>query len=241
MVASALRRIDFRLQLSIDWHDPRVRQVFVLMLPVTIGLGIVNLDQLLNSVFGTLVSSQAPRAIDNAFRIYMLPAGDLQRRGGHGAVPDAQPSGGPARRGRHAPRGRQRDAPDQPPVDPRRRAADGAGDADHPTGLPARRVRRALDASRLGRAVLVRLQPSFRRRQPAAHADVLRGQATMDSHRAGGPEHGRRHHRQHCPVQAAGDRRAGDRHGRGQRGDDRPPAPAAAEPASTAAWRARRR
>lgn len=75
MVASALRRIDFRLQFSVDWHDPRVRQVFALMLPVTIGLGIVNLDQLLNSVFGTLVSSQAPRAIDNAFRIYMLPQG----------------------------------------------------------------------------------------------------------------------------------------------------------------------
>jgi putative peptidoglycan lipid II flippase len=75
MVASALRRIDFRLQLSLDWRDPRVKQVFVLMLPVTIGLGIVNLDQLLNSVFGTLVSPQAPRAIDNAFRIYMLPQG----------------------------------------------------------------------------------------------------------------------------------------------------------------------
>ncbi len=75
MVASAMRRIDFRLQFSVDWHDPRVRQVFMLMLPVTIGLGIVNLDQLLNSVFGTLVSPQAPRAIDNAFRIYMLPQG----------------------------------------------------------------------------------------------------------------------------------------------------------------------
>jgi putative peptidoglycan lipid II flippase len=49
--------------------------VFVLMLPVTIGLGIVNLDQVLNSVFGTLVSNEAPRAIDNAFRIYMLPQG----------------------------------------------------------------------------------------------------------------------------------------------------------------------
>ncbi len=75
MVASALKRIDFRLQLSLDWRDPRVKQVFLLMLPVTIGLGIVNLDQLLNSVFGTLVSPQAPRAIDNAFRIYMLPQG----------------------------------------------------------------------------------------------------------------------------------------------------------------------
>ncbi len=75
MVASALARIDFRLRFEINWRDPRVKQVFMLMLPVTIGLGIVNLDQLLNSVFGSLVSDQAPRAIDNAFRIYMLPQG----------------------------------------------------------------------------------------------------------------------------------------------------------------------
>jgi putative peptidoglycan lipid II flippase len=75
MAFGALGRIDFRLQLHIDWHDPRVRQVFSLMLPVTIGLGIVNLDQLINSVFGTLVDKEAPRAIDNAFRIYMLPQG----------------------------------------------------------------------------------------------------------------------------------------------------------------------
>ncbi len=75
MAAGALGRIDFRLQFHVDWQDPRVRQVFVLMLPVTIGLGIVNLDQLINSVFGTLVSAEAPRAIDNAFRVYMLPQG----------------------------------------------------------------------------------------------------------------------------------------------------------------------
>jgi putative peptidoglycan lipid II flippase len=75
MAFAALGRIDFRLQPHIDWHDPRVRQVFTLMLPVTIGLGIVNLDQLINSVFGTLVSAEAPRAIDNAFRVYMLPQG----------------------------------------------------------------------------------------------------------------------------------------------------------------------
>ena len=75
MVFGALGRIDFRLQFSVDWHDPRIRQVFTLMLPVTIGLGIVNLDQLINSLFGTLVSEEAPRAIDNAFRIYMLPQG----------------------------------------------------------------------------------------------------------------------------------------------------------------------
>jgi putative peptidoglycan lipid II flippase len=75
IAAAALQQIDFRLGFHIDWHDPRVRQVFVLMLPVTIGLGIVNLDQLINSVFGTLVNSGAPAAINYAFRIYMLPQG----------------------------------------------------------------------------------------------------------------------------------------------------------------------
>jgi putative peptidoglycan lipid II flippase len=75
MAAGALGRIDFRLRLHVDWRDPRIRRVLALMLPVTIGLGIVNLDQLINSVFGTLVSKEAPRAIDNAFRVYMLPQG----------------------------------------------------------------------------------------------------------------------------------------------------------------------
>jgi putative peptidoglycan lipid II flippase len=75
IVMAALTRIDFRLSFHIDWHDPRIRQVFALMLPVTIGLGIVNLDQLINSAFGGLVNANAPRAIDQAFRIYLLPQG----------------------------------------------------------------------------------------------------------------------------------------------------------------------
>jgi putative peptidoglycan lipid II flippase len=75
MAFGALTRIDFRLRFHVDWRDPRIKRVFILMLPVTIGLGIVNLDQLINSAFGSLVSDEAPRAIDNAFRIYMLPQG----------------------------------------------------------------------------------------------------------------------------------------------------------------------
>ncbi|HTD09936.1 MAG TPA: murein biosynthesis integral membrane protein MurJ [Solirubrobacteraceae bacterium] len=72
---AALGRIDFRLSIRIDWQDPRVRQVFVLMLPVMLGLGIVNLDQVINATFGSKVSTEAPSAINNAFRIYMLPQG----------------------------------------------------------------------------------------------------------------------------------------------------------------------
>jgi putative peptidoglycan lipid II flippase len=49
--------------------------VLKLMVPVTIGLGIINFDLLINSTLGSLVSEHAPRAIDAAFRIYMLPQG----------------------------------------------------------------------------------------------------------------------------------------------------------------------
>jgi len=64
-----------RLTLKLDWRDERVRRVLKLMLPVTIALGLINLSLLINSIFGTLVSPQAPAAIDKAFRIYQLPQG----------------------------------------------------------------------------------------------------------------------------------------------------------------------
>jgi putative peptidoglycan lipid II flippase len=75
MTIYALWRIDFRFSFTIDWHNPLVRQVFVLMLPVTVGLGIANLDALINSYFGALVNAGGPRAVQNAFLIYMLPQG----------------------------------------------------------------------------------------------------------------------------------------------------------------------
>ncbi|HMA26701.1 MAG: murein biosynthesis integral membrane protein MurJ [Solirubrobacterales bacterium] len=70
-----LRNTPFRPTLSMDWHLPDVRRVLLLMLPVTLSLGLINFDLLLNSIVGTLVSDQAPAAIDKAFRIYMLPQG----------------------------------------------------------------------------------------------------------------------------------------------------------------------
>ena len=79
MVVYALRRIDFRLSLSVDWSDPLVRQVMILFIPVTLSIGIINLDVFLNAGFGALVKTtptgQAPAAINAAFRIYMLPQG----------------------------------------------------------------------------------------------------------------------------------------------------------------------
>jgi putative peptidoglycan lipid II flippase len=75
MALPVLRTVGFRFEWSFDPRDPRVKQVFLLMLPVTLGLGLINFNVLANGVLGSYVSTQAPRAIDNAFRIYMLPQG----------------------------------------------------------------------------------------------------------------------------------------------------------------------
>jgi putative peptidoglycan lipid II flippase len=75
LVASALRKIDFRLGISFNWRDPRVRQVLLLFFPVTMSVGIINLDAFLNAELGTLVNAHAPIAINDAFRLYMLPQG----------------------------------------------------------------------------------------------------------------------------------------------------------------------
>jgi putative peptidoglycan lipid II flippase len=70
-----LRRYGFGIKPRLDWRNEHVRRVFTLMLPVTIALGVINFDNVINSIFGTLVSKEAPAAIDRAFRIYMLPQG----------------------------------------------------------------------------------------------------------------------------------------------------------------------
>ncbi|HEY6729683.1 MAG TPA: murein biosynthesis integral membrane protein MurJ [Solirubrobacterales bacterium] len=70
-----LRNTPFRFSFSFDWRNPKVRRVLVLMLPVTISLGLINFNLLINSFFGSFVSEEAPAAIDKAFRIYQLPQG----------------------------------------------------------------------------------------------------------------------------------------------------------------------
>jgi putative peptidoglycan lipid II flippase len=70
-----LRNTPFKFGWSFDWRNRDVRRVLLLMLPVTISLGLINFNLIVNSLFGTLVSDQAPAAIDKAFRIYQLPQG----------------------------------------------------------------------------------------------------------------------------------------------------------------------
>ncbi|HEU4906773.1 MAG TPA: murein biosynthesis integral membrane protein MurJ [Solirubrobacterales bacterium] len=75
IVVFDLRNTPFKFAWSFDWRNRDVRRVLLLMLPVTISLGLINFNLLINSLFGSLVSEQGPAAIDKAFRIYQLPQG----------------------------------------------------------------------------------------------------------------------------------------------------------------------
>ena len=61
--------------LSLGLRSSAVRRVLVLMLPVTLGLGLINVQLSIGAIFATLVSEDSPRAIDAAFRLYLLPQG----------------------------------------------------------------------------------------------------------------------------------------------------------------------
>ena len=72
-----LRGLDGRIRPVLEWRDPAVRRFFVLMLPVTITLGLINVNALIGTLFASrLIDPElAPAAIDKAFRLYMLPQG----------------------------------------------------------------------------------------------------------------------------------------------------------------------
>ena len=72
-----LRGRDGSLRVAFDWRDPAVKQVFLLMGPVTLGLGLINFNQLLGTLFASRLidPALAPAAIDAAFRVYVLPQG----------------------------------------------------------------------------------------------------------------------------------------------------------------------
>ena len=72
-----LRGRDGRLQLVLDWRDPAVKRVFVLMVPVTLGLGLINVNAVIDTFFASRLidPDYAPTAIQKAFLVYMLPQG----------------------------------------------------------------------------------------------------------------------------------------------------------------------
>jgi putative peptidoglycan lipid II flippase len=76
MCIPPLVRLGFKFEWrGMDLKDRRVRQVLALMVPITLSLGIINFNLVINSTLGSTVSEAVPRAIDAAFRLYMLPQG----------------------------------------------------------------------------------------------------------------------------------------------------------------------
>jgi len=71
-----LRGHDQHLVLSLAWHNPHVQRVLRLMLPVTIGLGLINFNLTIDLSVATLVpGGHAPGYLNYAFRLFMLPQG----------------------------------------------------------------------------------------------------------------------------------------------------------------------
>jgi putative peptidoglycan lipid II flippase len=75
MAFPVLAHLHIPIRINVHWRDPRIKRVLLLMLPVTIGLGLINFNLLINTFFGFRIDEEAPAAIDRAFRIYMLPQG----------------------------------------------------------------------------------------------------------------------------------------------------------------------
>jgi putative peptidoglycan lipid II flippase len=72
-----LRGRDDRLHVVIDWRDPAVARTFRLMIPITLGLGLINFNAFIDTIFAArlLDKYQAPSSINAAFRLYIFPQG----------------------------------------------------------------------------------------------------------------------------------------------------------------------
>jgi putative peptidoglycan lipid II flippase len=60
---------------SLAWRHPDVQRMLRQMLPVTIGLGLINFNLTLDLVIATLASPHADSDLNYAFRLFMLPQG----------------------------------------------------------------------------------------------------------------------------------------------------------------------
>ncbi len=71
----ALMRYGFRFRFSSPWGDPRVRRVLVLMGPAAIGMGVFQINVIVDKLLAILVGSWAPAAMFYAEMLVYLPLG----------------------------------------------------------------------------------------------------------------------------------------------------------------------
>ena len=90
MAFPVLHRLHIPIRVNFHWRDPRIRRVLLLMLPVTIGLGLINFNLLINTFFGFRISDEAPARDRQGVPDLHAAAGHVLRRRGDGAVPGAR-------------------------------------------------------------------------------------------------------------------------------------------------------
>ena len=153
----------------------------VLMVPVTIGLGLINFTLVVNSYFADRIPGEgAIRAIDAAFRLYILPQGIfsvavstvlfplISRMAARGDIPGMR----------------------QAVTDGTRQiffllipatvVPGAARDAGHAAGVRTRQLRRCGNRADQQRTVVLHGGSGVQRRQPAVHPIVLRAQEDVD-------------------------------------------------------------
>ena len=137
-----LRGADDRLRVVIDWRDPAVKQIFKLMIPVTVGLGLINFNAVVDSRSrrALIDPNLSPTAIEKRVPPLHAPAGDVRRGDRDRALPVAlAPRRAAATWTASASTVNARPAADRLHAHPGGRRRGRARAADHADRLPARR------------------------------------------------------------------------------------------------------
>jgi len=71
----ALRRFGYRLRLSFVWRDERVSRVLLLMGPAALGMGVIQINVLVDSLLALTVGKWAPAALSFAELMVYMPLG----------------------------------------------------------------------------------------------------------------------------------------------------------------------
>ena len=83
-----LRREGFRHQWVLDFRDPALRQVLLLMGPGTLGVAASQVNMFVNTLLATTVPGNAVSWLTNAFRLMYLPVGVFGVSVATAAIPD---------------------------------------------------------------------------------------------------------------------------------------------------------
>ncbi len=75
LLALSVRAAGEPLRINFHFRDPFLRKVLLLMVPITITLGILNFNALIDTFFAQFVSDHAAAEIGYSFRLYQLPQG----------------------------------------------------------------------------------------------------------------------------------------------------------------------